>query len=82
MLAGSTYAPEGVLRDDGGREVELPADMPAICALAQCCALCNDSSLYYAPGDTSKYTGKPWTESSNFWATSLARGPKARAFVN
>ena len=50
LSAGSTYAPEGVLLDDEGREVELPADAPGICALAQCCALCNDSSLYYAPG--------------------------------
>ena len=49
-LAGTTYAPEGSIVDNSGHEVAAPAELPAVCALAQCCALCNDSTLYYAAG--------------------------------
>ena len=48
--AGTTYAPEGSVLDSNGQEVASASEQPALRALAQCCALCNDSSLYYAPG--------------------------------
>ena len=44
---GTTYAPEGEISDATGHPVQQPGDLPALLAMAQCAALCNDSSLYY-----------------------------------
>ena len=35
--------------EEGGKVVQQPGDLPALLAMAQCAALCNDSSLYYDP---------------------------------
>ena len=48
--AGTTFAPEGEIRDATQRMLPAPVELPALRALGQCCALCNDSSLYYATG--------------------------------
>ncbi|KAK9807547.1 hypothetical protein WJX72_002231 [[Myrmecia] bisecta] len=47
-VTGSTFAPEGSVYDEHGKLVEHPADQPCLVSAAQCAALCNDSSLYYA----------------------------------
>ncbi len=49
LNAGTTYAPEGEISEAAGHAVQQPGDLPALLALAQCAALCNDSSLYYDP---------------------------------
>ncbi|KAK9866314.1 hypothetical protein WJX84_001071 [Apatococcus fuscideae] len=48
QVTGNTYAPEGTLSEVGGGLVSLPADSPGLLNVAMTCALCNDSSLYYA----------------------------------
>lgn len=49
MDAGTTHSPDGELTDATGHPVQQPGDLPALLAVSQCAALCNDSSLYYDP---------------------------------
>ena len=50
--AGNTYAPEGALYWGQGQPLDLPAEQPCLLKLAICSALCNDSSLSFAPGQS------------------------------
>uniref|UniRef100_A0A1D2A032 Calcium-transporting ATPase n=1 Tax=Auxenochlorella protothecoides TaxID=3075 RepID=A0A1D2A032_AUXPR len=46
-VTGTSFAPEGtVLAEEG--PLACPADQPALCQLAMCAALCNDSHLSYS----------------------------------
>ena len=49
VCAGNTYAPDGDVIDHSGIAVAQPGDVPTLSQMAACCALCNDSTLYYAP---------------------------------
>lgn len=44
---GTTYAPEGAILDNGGNQLDIPAQQPCLLHIAMCSALCNDSSLQY-----------------------------------
>eukprot|EP01018_Ginkgo_biloba_P039782 Gb_26042 [translate_table: standard] len=48
-VTGTTYAPEGVVFDMGGVQLEHPAHFPCLLHIAMCSALCNDSTLQYNP---------------------------------
>ena len=50
MAAGNTFAPEGEIFEQLGSTLQHPADQPSLLSMAQCAALCNDSSLQYAAG--------------------------------
>ena len=60
MRAGTTYAPEGSLLDELGATLPAPAEQPALRTLAQCCALCNDSTLYFAAGEAFEAASTLW----------------------
>ena len=47
-VTGTSYAPEGRILDSAsGKEINVPADMPALLQIAACCSLCNDSHFSY-----------------------------------
>eukprot|EP00891_Asterochloris_glomerata_P003373 jgi/Astpho2/3373/e_gw1.00054.11.1_t len=48
LAAGNTFAPEGEIFEQLGSTLQHPADQPSLLSMAQCAALCNDSSLQYA----------------------------------
>ncbi|KAL3141521.1 Calcium-transporting ATPase 3, endoplasmic reticulum-type [Trebouxia sp. C0010 RCD-2024] len=48
-VTGNTYAPEGGLYWGQGHPLDLPPEQPCLLKLAVCSALCNDSSLSFAP---------------------------------
>ncbi|KAI3958883.1 hypothetical protein MKX01_023559 [Papaver californicum] len=53
-VSGSTYAPEGVISDNAGTQLEFPSQSPCLLHIAMCSALCNESTLQYNP-DKAKY---------------------------
>ncbi|CAN6539772.1 hypothetical protein ACFX15_016116 [Malus domestica] len=48
-VSGTTYAPEGIIFDSTGHQLELPAQTPCLLHIAMCSALCNESILQYNP---------------------------------
>ncbi|KAG9440602.1 hypothetical protein H6P81_020767 [Aristolochia fimbriata] len=48
-VSGTTYAPEGIIFDSEGMQLEFPAQLPCLLHLAMCSALCNESTLQYNP---------------------------------
>lgn len=48
-VTGTTYAPDGVIYDSAGLQLQHPAHFPCLLHIAMCSALCNDSSLQYNP---------------------------------
>ncbi|KAJ8773265.1 hypothetical protein K2173_028442 [Erythroxylum novogranatense] len=48
-VSGTTYAPEGVIFDSSGMQLEFPAQLPCLLHMAMCSALCNESVLQYNP---------------------------------
>eukprot|EP00208_Stichococcus_sp_RCC1054_P004292 CAMPEP_0206141516 /NCGR_PEP_ID=MMETSP1473-20131121/13205_1 /ASSEMBLY_ACC=CAM_ASM_001109 /TAXON_ID=1461547 /ORGANISM="Stichococcus sp, Strain RCC1054" /LENGTH=1055 /DNA_ID=CAMNT_0053536117 /DNA_START=143 /DNA_END=3310 /DNA_ORIENTATION=+ len=57
QVSGTTFAPEGEIREENGQSVKQPGDVPCLLAIGQCSALCNDSSLYYDPDRSSSGAG-------------------------
>ncbi|RZC66289.1 hypothetical protein C5167_009981 [Papaver somniferum] len=53
-VSGSTYAPEGVISDNAGTQLDFPSQSPCLLHIAMCSALCNESTLQYNP-DKAKY---------------------------
>ncbi|XP_048444311.1 calcium-transporting ATPase 3, endoplasmic reticulum-type isoform X1 [Pyrus x bretschneideri] len=53
-VSGTTYAPEGLIFDSTGLQLELPAQSSCLLHIAMCSALCNESILQYNP-DKSNY---------------------------
>ncbi|KAL4181762.1 hypothetical protein AMTRI_Chr12g239000 [Amborella trichopoda] len=48
-VTGTTYAPEGIIFDAAGLQLEFPAQFPCLLHIAMCSALCNESTLQYNP---------------------------------
>ncbi|KAJ8449616.1 hypothetical protein Cgig2_005638 [Carnegiea gigantea] len=48
-VSGTTYAPEGVICDNEGAQLDFPAQQPCLLHIAMCSALCNESLLQYNP---------------------------------
>lgn len=48
-VTGTTYAPDGVIYESDGLQLQHPAHFPCLLHIAMCSALCNDSSLQYNP---------------------------------
>ncbi|GAV56597.1 E1-E2_ATPase domain-containing protein/Cation_ATPase_C domain-containing protein/Cation_ATPase_N domain-containing protein/Hydrolase domain-containing protein, partial [Cephalotus follicularis] len=48
-VTGTTYAPEGIIFDLSGMQIEIPAQLPCLLHIAMCSALCNESVLQYNP---------------------------------
>ncbi|KAE8057039.1 hypothetical protein FH972_013761 [Carpinus fangiana] len=48
-VSGTTYAPEGIIFDSTGMQLEFPAQLPCLLHIAMCSALCNESVLQYNP---------------------------------
>ncbi|KAJ9166349.1 hypothetical protein P3X46_021121 [Hevea brasiliensis] len=48
-VSGTTYAPEGIIFDSSGIQLEFPAQLPCLLHVAMCSALCNESVLQYNP---------------------------------
>ncbi|KAH7427301.1 hypothetical protein KP509_10G038200 [Ceratopteris richardii] len=46
-VTGTTYAPEGLILNSSGIQVEHPAHLPCLLHIAMCSALCNESSVHY-----------------------------------
>lgn len=46
-ITGTTYAPEGLVIDASGVNVQRPAALPSLLQVALCCSLCNDSAVQY-----------------------------------
>ncbi|GLT61741.1 hypothetical protein SLA2020_344240 [Shorea laevis] len=57
---GTTYAPDGIIFDSSGIQLEFPAQLPCLLHIAMCSALCNESVLQCNPekGNYEKI-GKP-----------------------
>lgn len=53
-VSGTTYAPEGIIIDNTGVQLDVPAQFPCLLHMAMCSALCNESTLQYNP-DKGKY---------------------------
>ncbi|XP_061372008.1 calcium-transporting ATPase 3, endoplasmic reticulum-type isoform X1 [Gastrolobium bilobum] len=53
-VSGTTYAPEGIIFDSRGMQLDFPAQLPCLLHIAMCSALCNESTLQYNP-DKGKY---------------------------
>ncbi|KAF7830531.1 calcium-transporting ATPase 3, endoplasmic reticulum-type [Senna tora] len=53
-VSGTTYAPEGIIFDSSGMQLDFPAQQPCLLHTAMCSALCNESTLQYNP-DKGKY---------------------------
>ncbi|KAK7352492.1 hypothetical protein VNO80_17914 [Phaseolus coccineus] len=48
-VSGTTYAPEGIIFDSAGMQLDFPAELPCLLHMAMCSALCNESTLQYNP---------------------------------
>ncbi|KAF5739482.1 calcium-transporting ATPase 3 endoplasmic reticulum-type isoform X1 [Tripterygium wilfordii] len=48
-VSGTTYAPEGVIFDRNGIQLDFPAQSHCLLHIAMCSALCNESLLQYNP---------------------------------
>ncbi|KAJ8483786.1 hypothetical protein OPV22_016271 [Ensete ventricosum] len=48
-VTGTTFAPEGMIFDSAGMQLEFPAQFPCLLHTAMCSALCNESILQYNP---------------------------------
>ncbi|XP_050214126.1 calcium-transporting ATPase 3, endoplasmic reticulum-type [Mercurialis annua] len=48
-VSGTTYAPEGIIFESSGTQLEIPAQLPCLLHMAMCSALCNESILQYNP---------------------------------
>lgn len=48
-VSGTTYAPEGIIFDGDGMQLDFPAQLPCLLHIAMCSALCNESVLQYNP---------------------------------
>ncbi|KAK6939731.1 hypothetical protein RJ641_029262 [Dillenia turbinata] len=48
-VSGTTYAPEGIIFDSSGSQLDFPAQLPCLLHIAMCSALCNESVLQYNP---------------------------------
>ncbi|KAK0576635.1 hypothetical protein LWI29_020869 [Acer saccharum] len=48
-VSGTTYAPEGIVFDSNGEQLEFPAQLPCLLHIAMGSALCNESVLQYNP---------------------------------
>ncbi|XP_027904102.1 calcium-transporting ATPase 3, endoplasmic reticulum-type isoform X3 [Vigna unguiculata] len=48
-VSGTTYAPEGIIFDSTGMQLDFPAELPCLLHMAMCSALCNESTLQYNP---------------------------------
>ncbi|XP_038886243.1 calcium-transporting ATPase 3, endoplasmic reticulum-type isoform X1 [Benincasa hispida] len=48
-VSGTTYAPDGIIFDSSGVQLEFPAQLPCILHMAMGSALCNESTLQYNP---------------------------------
>ncbi|XP_057974880.1 calcium-transporting ATPase 3, endoplasmic reticulum-type [Malania oleifera] len=48
-VSGTTYAPEGLIFDSTGMQLDFPAQSPCLLHIAMCSALCNESVLQYNP---------------------------------
>ncbi|KAK2660111.1 hypothetical protein Ddye_006644 [Dipteronia dyeriana] len=48
-VSGTTYAPEGIVFDSNGQQLEFPAQLPCLLHIAMGSALCNESVLQYNP---------------------------------
>ncbi|XP_035538997.1 calcium-transporting ATPase 3, endoplasmic reticulum-type isoform X2 [Juglans regia] len=48
-VSGTTYAPEGIIFDSTGTQLDFPAQLPCLLHIAMCSALCNESILQYNP---------------------------------
>ncbi|CAL9121634.1 unnamed protein product [Musa textilis] len=48
-VTGTTFAPEGMIFDSAGMQLEFPAQFPCLLHIAMCSALCNESILQYNP---------------------------------
>ncbi|ONK74511.1 uncharacterized protein A4U43_C03F7130 [Asparagus officinalis] len=48
-VSGTTFAPEGLIFDTEGIQLEFPAQFPCLLHIAMCSALCNESTLQYNP---------------------------------
>ncbi|KAK4277395.1 hypothetical protein QN277_015400 [Acacia crassicarpa] len=46
-VSGTTYAPEGIIFDSSGVQLDIPAQLPCLLHTAMCSALCNESTLQY-----------------------------------
>lgn len=46
-VTGTTYAPEGLILNSVGVQVEHPAHLPCLLHIAMCSSLCNDSAVHY-----------------------------------
>ncbi|XP_072972020.1 calcium-transporting ATPase 3, endoplasmic reticulum-type isoform X2 [Typha angustifolia] len=48
-VSGTTFAPDGLIYDASGMQLEFPAQFPCLLHIAMCSALCNESTLQYNP---------------------------------
>ncbi|XP_014500933.1 calcium-transporting ATPase 3, endoplasmic reticulum-type [Vigna radiata var. radiata] len=48
-VSGTTYAPEGIIFDSTGMQLDFPAELSCLLHMAMCSALCNESTLQYNP---------------------------------
>ncbi|KAK9946378.1 hypothetical protein M0R45_011846 [Rubus argutus] len=48
-VSGTTFAPEGIIFDSTGSQLEFPAQLPCLLHIAMSSALCNESVLQYNP---------------------------------
>ncbi|XP_024029035.1 calcium-transporting ATPase 3, endoplasmic reticulum-type [Morus notabilis] len=48
-VSGTTYAPEGIIFDSTGTQLDFPAQLPCLIHISMCSALCNESILQYNP---------------------------------
>ncbi|XP_039140541.1 calcium-transporting ATPase 3, endoplasmic reticulum-type isoform X2 [Dioscorea cayenensis subsp. rotundata] len=48
-VTGTTFAPEGLIFDMTGMQLEFPAQFPCLLHIAMCSSLCNESTLQYNP---------------------------------
>ncbi|KAK8465394.1 hypothetical protein PHAVU_009G072366 [Phaseolus vulgaris] len=48
-VSGTTYAPEGIIFDSTGMQLDFSAELPCLLHMAMCSALCNESTLQYNP---------------------------------
>ncbi|XP_037493462.1 calcium-transporting ATPase 3, endoplasmic reticulum-type isoform X1 [Jatropha curcas] len=48
-VSGTTYAPEGMISDSSGIQLDIPAQLPCLLHMAMCSSLCNESILQYNP---------------------------------
>lgn len=46
-VTGTTYAPDGMIFNSSGTQIEHPAHLPCLLHIAMCSSLCNESSVHY-----------------------------------